>query len=54
MLEKIFFTRADGEFHDYVVNLTPHSKWKGIITSLRLDPANSTGIDIAVKSILGQ
>lgn len=44
---------SDGEFHDYIIQTGNHAKWKGNITSLRLDPTDSGGSEIAVESIIG-
>lgn len=33
-----FEIKADGEYHEYIVNLTKCSNWKGVITRVRLDP----------------
>jgi uncharacterized repeat protein (TIGR01451 family) len=48
-----FEIRSDGKFHDYVMSVGQHAKWKGIITGLRLDPTDSSGSEIGVKSIIG-
>ena len=49
-----FEIRSDGEFHDYVIPVAEHEKWKGVITSLRLDPTDLAGSEIAVESIVGR
>ena len=49
-----FEIRSDGNSHDYVIPVAQHTKWKGMITSLRLDPTDSAGSEIAVESITGQ
>jgi hypothetical protein len=49
-----FEIRSDGEFHDYVIPVAEHEKWKGVITSLRLDPTDLAGSEIAVESIIGK
>jgi hypothetical protein len=35
-----FDVKADGQFHEYRVNMAAHPLWTGTVTSLRLDPAN--------------
>jgi hypothetical protein len=49
-----FQIESDGEFHDYVIPVAEHGKWKGVITSLRLDPTDLAGSEIAVESIIGK
>ncbi len=29
---------GDGEFHEYMLDLAAHPGWRGLITTLRLDP----------------
>lgn len=45
---------SDGKFHDYIVPVGRNNKWKGIITSLRLDPTESADSQIAIESIIGR
>jgi hypothetical protein len=49
-----FQIESDGKFHDYVIPVAEHEKWKGVITSLRLDPTDLAGNEIAVESIVGK
>lgn len=43
----------DGEFHEYMIDLSQNAEWKGTITDLRIDPTPSgeKGAGIRVKSI---
>jgi len=42
---------ADGEFHDYTVDLSTVPGWEGRITQVRLDPVEGTGYTVAVDEI---
>ena len=46
-----FPIRGDGKFHDVKVSLAANPRWRGVITSLRFDPGNENGVEVAVKSI---
>ena len=46
-----FPIRGDGKFHDVKVKLAANPRWRGVITSLRFDPGNEDGVEVAVKSI---
>jgi hypothetical protein len=48
-----FQIQSDGELHEYIIPISQHKKWKGTITSIRLDPTDSAGSMIAIESILG-
>lgn len=41
---------ADGETHEYVLDLAPNPRWRGNITSLRFDPLSAPGLQIAIDS----
>lgn len=45
-----FPIRADGQFHDYLINMGIFPNWKGVINSLRFDPTNAQG-EIAIDYI---
>lgn len=47
-----FDVRLDGEWHDYVVDLSDAFGWEGTITSLRLDPMGRAGVRIEVDRIV--
>jgi hypothetical protein len=49
-----FQIESDGEFHYYLIPVAEHGKWRGVITSLRLDPTDLAGSEIAVESIVGK
>jgi len=49
-----FQIQSDGKFHDYIVPVGKHDKWKGVITTLRLDPTDSSDCEIAVENITGR
>jgi hypothetical protein len=42
---------GDGEYHDYVVDLASNPRWRGRITSFRLDPCSHTGAKVAIEEI---
>lgn len=46
-----FKTIIDGEFHTYTIDMSTNPGWKGIITGLRLDPANKTGAKIEIAYV---
>ena len=39
---------GDGQFHDYQLDLSKSPQWRGLITSLRFDPALKSGAKFAV------
>lgn len=50
-----FTAIPDGEFHDYLVPVGTHNRWKGTITALRLDPTGGEGKGwVRVDSITGE
>lgn len=42
---------GDGQFHTYVLPVHEVRTWRGIITRLRLDPANKPAVEVAIDSI---
>lgn len=42
---------GDGEFHDYTLDLAAHPGWRGLITSLRLDPVAGPGRKFDIDSL---
>jgi hypothetical protein len=46
-----FAVTADGQFHEYRVNMGAHPLWTGTVTSLRLDPVNGKGASGASAEI---
>ncbi len=42
---------ADGNFHEYILDLGENQEWSGVIRGLRLDPTDSTGAEISIDSI---
>ncbi|NQT11315.1 MAG: glycoside hydrolase family 99-like domain-containing protein, partial [Planctomycetes bacterium] len=42
---------GDGQFHDYRLDFTQSPRWRGLITSVRLDPATKPGVEFAVEEI---
>lgn len=47
----MFAVDGDGEFHDYVLDMSTVDGWKGVITQMRLDPVWTTGTDIEIDII---
>ncbi|MBM4089367.1 MAG: hypothetical protein FJ276_08045 [Planctomycetes bacterium] len=46
-----FQIHGDGQFHDYELDLSTKRTWRGVIVSLRLDPANRPGVQFAIDHI---
>ncbi len=42
---------GDGEFHDYVLPVAENSRWKGRVTTFRLDPCSHQGARIEIEKI---
>ncbi len=42
---------GDGQFHDYELDMSKAPQWRGLITSLRFDPAGKPGANFAVDYI---
>lgn len=42
---------GDGQFHDYVLGVRDSRRWRGLITSLRLDPSTQSGVEFAIDEI---
>jgi len=42
---------GDGQFHDYEIDLATNRHWRGIIASLRIDPANRPGPKFALDYV---
>jgi hypothetical protein len=46
-----FQLTGDGEFHEYRVDLSRSRTWRGVIKSLRFDPAARAGTKLAIDYI---
>ena len=46
-----FAVPGDGQFHDHDLDLTQSPRWRGLITSLRFDPANKPGVKLAIDYV---
>ncbi len=46
-----FPVQVDGEYHDYRLPLGEHPRWRGRVTSLRFDPCNIRGAEIAIDGV---
>jgi len=42
---------GDGQYHDYVVHLAENTRWRGRITTFRLDPCSHAGAKVAIERI---
>lgn len=42
---------GDGQFHDYEIDLGKNANWRGIVTVLRIDPANGPGPKFALDYV---
>lgn len=40
----------DGQFHDYVFDLSKHKLWRGLISGLRFDMTNAPGVKIEIEN----
>ncbi len=46
---------ADGQFHEYVIELGAHPYWRDIVTMLRLDPTGGMPIgEVRIDYIRGE
>jgi len=43
--------RGDGAFHEYRLDLAAESRWRGLVTQIRLDPVAQPGRHFAIDSI---
>lgn len=46
-----FPVHVDGRWHEYTVALAPNLRWRGIVTGLRLDPCNRSGVTIELARV---
>lgn len=46
-----FAVVGDGQWHEYTVPVAQNRRWRGIITRLRLDPCNLTGVKVEVSAV---
>ncbi len=46
-----FPVKLDGQWHEYRVDLSTNRRWRGLITSLRLDPCNRSGVTVSLSRI---
>ena len=46
-----FAVIGDGQFHEYELDLSQSSQWRGLITSLRFDPSAKKAVKLAVDFI---
>jgi hypothetical protein len=46
-----FPVQGDGESHDYRVPVSQNSRWRGVITRLRLDPCNQANVVVGLESL---
>jgi hypothetical protein len=42
----------DGKFHEYELPLGKNPRWRGRITSLRLDPCSARGLTVTIDSVV--
>ena len=42
---------ADGEYHDYAVEMSKHPRWRGKIEGLRFDPCGTAGARVSIEEI---
>lgn len=46
-----FDVEADGQWHDYTIEVAANPRWRGVISSLRLDPMNKSGVLVQIERI---
>ena len=46
-----FPLKADGEFHDYTLDLAANSRWRGPIGMIRLDPCDAQDVEVEIEEI---
>ncbi len=46
-----FTVTGDGQWHEYQIPGSQNPRWRGILTRLRLDPTNQSGVAVEVDSI---
>ena len=46
-----FEVNGDGQWHDYRIPVGANPRWRGLITELRLDPCNQSGVEVALASL---
>lgn len=42
---------ADGQWHDYTIDLKANPRWRGKIASLRFDPGNTQGVKVSIEEM---
>lgn len=47
-----FTVSVDGQWHDYEVPVKDNQRWTGIVTRLRLDTGNHSGVRVEIQQIL--
>ncbi|MCB1127225.1 MAG: glycoside hydrolase family 99-like domain-containing protein, partial [Verrucomicrobiae bacterium] len=47
-----FKVEGDGQWHEYDVPVATNTRWRGMITRLRLDPCNQPGVNVAIDRVL--
>ena len=46
-----FAVTGDGQWHEYTVPVAQNRRWRGLITRLRLDPCNQSGVKVELDYI---
>lgn len=46
-----FAVQADGQWHEYHLPVSRNPRWRGVITSLRLDPGNQPDLDVDLDHV---
>ncbi len=47
-----FPVKVDGQMHEYRVDLKTVPRWRSMVSSLRFDPCNTSGVKVAIDSIV--
>lgn len=42
---------ADGQWREYLLNLSDNPRWRGVVTRLRLDPCSRAGVTVQIASL---
>ena len=46
-----FPLKGDGQFHEYVIDLSGAPTWKGYVTQLRIDPGSAVGAEVEIDYV---
>ena len=50
-LSQRFPVTADGQWHEYTLDLGANPRWRGLVRSLRFDPCNARGVTVELAAV---